>query len=57
MAFPKLRAMVTDPNHFVHKHFVDQGLENSLESIENFQKEALRSFKERLSIVVESMKT
>jgi hypothetical protein len=23
MAFPKLRAIVTDPNNFLHKHFAD----------------------------------
>jgi hypothetical protein len=53
MAFPKLRGIVTNPSSFVHKRFVDQGLENSLESIENFHKETIRLFTERLSVVVE----
>jgi hypothetical protein len=48
--------MVTHPNHFMHKHFVDQGLENSLESIENFHMETIRSLTERLSVLVEKMK-
>jgi hypothetical protein len=53
MAFPKLREMVTDPNNFVHKRFVNQGLEESLKSIEDFHKETIQLFTERLSVVVE----
>jgi hypothetical protein len=46
-----------DPTHWASKRFVDHGLANALEFLEQTKKELITDFTDRLSVMIEEMRT